>query len=53
MTPDIQTRGQGPVPTSNVYTIIIGLTLLVVLATTIFVVYTCHAQYGKIFFDLF
>ncbi|HPS54155.1 MAG TPA: hypothetical protein PLP05_01020 [Sedimentisphaerales bacterium] len=53
MTPDIQARGKGPVPVNNVYTIIIGLTLLVVLATTAFVVYTCHAQYGKIFFDLF
>ncbi|MCK4886144.1 MAG: hypothetical protein KAS96_02085 [Planctomycetes bacterium] len=53
MTPDMQARGQKPVPTNNVYTLIIGLTLLVVLATTVFVVYTCHMQYGKIFFDLF
>ena len=53
MTQDIQTRGQRLVPTNNLYTALIGLTLLVVLATTAFVAYTCHMQYGKIFFDLF
>jgi len=53
MTPDMQTRGQKAIPTNNVYTALIGLTLFVVLATTVFVALTCHAQYGKIFFDLF
>lgn len=50
---DMQMRGQKPAPINNLYTALIGLTLLAVLATTVFVAYTCHTQYGKIFFDLF
>lgn len=51
MSPERQIRGGQAVPVNNVYTAILALACLVVLATAAFVVYKCYVQYD-IFFQL-
>jgi len=49
MSPNGPTRGEKPIASSNLYTVILALALCVVLATAALVAYKCHLQYGTIF----
>ena len=44
-----QLRGTRPKPANNVYTAILALALLAVLAATILVAFKCYSQYGTLF----
>ncbi|MHC4396661.1 MAG: hypothetical protein ACYS1A_13500 [Planctomycetota bacterium] len=49
MSPNGQIRGGKVVPSDNIYTALLALAFLVVLAATIYVAWMCHVQYGTIF----
>ena len=49
MSPESQVRGGKVVPSNNLYTAILALSLFAVLATVAFVAYKCYFQYGVIF----
>ena len=42
-------RGGKVVPANNVYTVILALASVIVLATAAFVTFKCYSQYGIIF----
>ena len=49
MSPMPQQRGGKVSPPNNLYTAILAVALAVVLATAIYVTFTCNQQYGTIF----
>ncbi|MCU0913678.1 MAG: hypothetical protein MUC88_03835 [Planctomycetes bacterium] len=49
MSPMPQSRGGKISPPSNLYTAILALAFGVLLATSAYVTYACHARYGTIF----
>jgi len=49
MSPNGQTRGKQMIVPDNVYTIILALAFLAVLATAAYVAYMCQQQYGTLF----
>jgi len=49
MSPNGPLPGGKPVPSSNLYTIILALAFAVVLATAALVAYNCYIQYGTFF----
>lgn len=49
MSPNGQARGKKMTVPDNVYTIILALTFLAVLATAAYVAYMCQQQYGTLF----
>lgn len=49
MSPAIQSRGKKITAPDNLYTVILALALVAVLATAGFVAYLSHAQYETIF----
>ena len=49
MSPEQQIRGGKLVATNNIYTALLALAFLVVLATCGFIPFKCYLQYGNIF----
>lgn len=49
MSPALSSHGKKISPADNLYTVILALAFCAVLATAVFVAYTCYAQYGTIF----
>ncbi len=49
MSPAMQSRGKKITAPDNLYTVILALALVAVLATAGFVAYQCHAQYETLF----
>jgi cell division protein FtsL len=49
MSPVGQSRGKKITATDNIYTVILAVAFLAVLATAVFVAYQCYTQYGTIF----
>jgi hypothetical protein len=49
MSPDRRNLGGKATAPSNLYTVILALTLVVVVATVVFVAYKCYFQYNTIF----
>lgn len=49
MSPEAQVRGGKVVPSNNLYTAIMALSLFTVLATAAFVAYKCYFEYETFF----
>lgn len=49
MSPAMQSRGKKVTAPDNLYTVMLAVALLAVLATSAFVAYQCYSQYGTIF----
>ena len=49
MSPVVQSRGKKITAADNLYTAILAVAFLSVLATAVFVAYQCFTQYGTIF----
>jgi len=49
MSPLLQSRGKKITAADNLYTVILAVAFLVVLATAVFVTYQCYSQYDTIF----
>jgi hypothetical protein len=49
MSPAAQVRGKKITASDNLYTAILAVAFLAVLATAVFVAYQCYSQYGTIF----
>ncbi len=49
MSPATRIRGGKVIPADNLYTVILGLALCIVLATAAFVAYECYFQYETFF----
>lgn len=49
MSPNRRIRGGKIIAVDNLYTVILGLALAIVLATAGFVVYKCYMQYGTFY----
>jgi hypothetical protein len=49
MSPNGQVPGGKPVPSSNLYTVVLAIAFAAVLATAALVAYKCYFQYGTFF----
>ncbi len=49
MSPQVQTRGKQMTVPDNLYTVILAVAFLVVLASAGLVAYKCYSQYGTLF----
>ena len=49
MSPVMPSRGKKIVAADNLYTVVLAVAFLVVLATAVFVAYQCYTQYDTIF----
>jgi cell division protein FtsL len=49
MSPVLQSRGKKITAADNLYTVILAVAFLAVLATGVFVAYQCYTQYDTIF----
>ena len=49
MSPIVQSRGKKITASDNLYTVILAVAFLAVLATAVFVAYQCYSQYSTIF----
>jgi cell division protein FtsL len=49
MSPIAQSRGKKITASDNLYTVVLAVAFLAVLATAVFVAYQCYSQYGTIF----
>jgi hypothetical protein len=49
MSPAARIRGGKVIAADNLYTVILGLALCIVLATAAFVAYKCYFQYGTFY----
>ena len=49
MSPQVQTRGKKSIVPDNIYTVILAVAFLIVLASAGLVAYMCYSQYGTLF----